>query len=98
VKRGISFHHLAEEELRDAARYFEQARPGLGTAFLDEAEQAIQQILEFPESAPEVEKGVRKKLLRRFPYAVLYSIREKDLRILAVPNQRQRPFYWRGRS
>jgi plasmid stabilization system protein ParE len=98
VRRRISFHRLAEAELNDAAQYYDHVSPGLGATFLDEAEHAIQQILAFPESAPEVSPGVRRKLIRKFPYGVLYSIREYDIRILAVMNLRRRPFYWRGRS
>lgn len=98
MRRGFSFHLLAEEELHDAAEYYEHVSPRLGAAFLEEVERAIRQVLEFPESTQEVGAGVRRKLIRRFPYSLLYSIREHDLRILAVMNQRRRPFYWRGRK
>jgi hypothetical protein len=36
--------------------------------------------------------------LRRFPYAVLYSVRGETVRILAVMNLKRRPTYWIGRS
>ena len=98
MRGRVSFHRLAEEELNDAAQYYEHVSSGFGAAFLDEAARAVQQILEFPEAAPEVSAGVRRKLMRRFPYGVLYSIREHDIRILAIMNLRRRPFYWRGRS
>jgi plasmid stabilization system protein ParE len=98
VKHRVSFHHLAEDELNDATQYYDRVNPGLGAVFLGEAEQAIQEILEFPESAPEVGHEVRRKLLRRFPYGILYRIREHEVRILAIMNLRRRPFYWRGRS
>ena len=98
MRPRVSFHRLAEDELNDAAQYYERVNPGLGAAFLDEAEQAIQEILEFPQSAPEVGHNVRRRLLHRFPYGVLYRIREHEFRILAIMNLRRRPFYWRGRS
>ena len=98
MRRRVSFHHLAEDELNDAAQYYERVRPGLVSAFLDEAERAIQGILEFPESAPDVGNGVRRRLLHRFPYGILYSIRDHEIRILAIMNLRRRPFYWVGRD
>ena len=34
----------------------------------------------------------------RFPYSLVSSVREHELRILAVAHQKRRPFYWRGRE
>ena len=97
MKRRVSLHAMAEQELNDAASYYHASRPGLGQAFLDEVERAVTQILEYPEAAPLVNRTVRKKLVRRFPYSVMYSISAADIRILAIAHQQRRPFYWRGR-
>ena len=88
---------MAEQELNDAASYYNMIRLGLGQAFLDEIEHAVTQILAYPEAAPLVNRIVRKKLARRFPYSVMYSIRPEDIWILAIAHQKRRPFYWRGR-
>jgi plasmid stabilization system protein ParE len=98
VKPRASFHRLAEEELYEVAQYYETVSRGLGAAFVEEAERALQQILEHAKSAPEVSRGVRRKLIRRFPYGILYSIKGDEIRILAIMNLKRRPFYWRGRS
>ena len=98
MTRRISFHLLAEQELNEAASYYNAASPGLGTVFLDEVEYAVKQILEHPEAAPLVNRVVRRKLVRRFPYSVMYSVQTDTIRILAVANQKRRPFYWRGRK
>ena len=89
---------MAEQELNEAASYYNAASPGLGTAFLDEVEHAVKQILEYPEAAPLVNRVVRRKLVRRFPYSVMYSVQTDTVRILAIANQKRRPFYWRGRK
>lgn len=98
MTRRISFHPLAEQELNEAASYYNAASPGLGTAFLDEVEHAIKQILEHPRAASLVNRVVRRKLVRRFPYSVLYSVQTDTIRVLAIANQKRRPFYWRGRK
>jgi len=54
-------------------------------------------MVDFPSVAP-LHAGVRKRLLTNFPYALLYSLREDEIRILAVSHQRRRPFYWQGRE
>jgi len=98
LKRKAIFHHLAEIELNDAAEYYEKERSGLGVAFLGEVERAIEYVLQYPEGSPLVAETVRRKLIRRFPYSLLYSIHTDCIRILTMMNQKRRPFYWRGRK
>lgn len=93
----VSFADEASEELLEAIQYYETESPGLGRAFLAAVNAGLGQIQAFPESAPILLGSVRRKVLRRFPYSLLYSIRPEGLRILAVMNQWKRPFYWWGR-
>ena len=97
MRRSPSFTPQARRELDEAADYYEAESPGLGLAFLSAIEEALEQILEYPESAPVSRGTVRRKGLRRFPYDLLYSIRPGSIRILAVMSQKRRPFYWWGR-
>ncbi len=98
MNHRVSFHPLAEQELNEAASYYDAASPGLGATFLNEVEHAIKQMLEHPEASPPVNRVVRRKLVRRFPYSVMYSVQTDTIRILAIANQKRRPFYWRGRK
>ena len=93
-----SFHDLAKVELNEAAQYYERDSPGLGAAFVTEAERCTAAILEHPEASPIVTGAIRRRLLRRFPYGLLYRIRPEQIRILAVMNLKRRPGYWVGRS
>jgi toxin ParE1/3/4 len=95
--RRISFHSMAEQEFNEATSYYGAESPTLAEAFLDDFEHALGQITRYPESAPLLNAVVRCKLLRRFPYSILYSLPPAEIRILAVANQKRRPFYWRGR-
>ena len=94
----VSFHRLAEQELNESAQYYERESPGLGAAFLAEAQRCCDAILEYPEAGQVAVGAVRRRLLRRFPYALLYAIRPNAIRILAVMNLKRRPGYWVGRS
>ena len=93
-----SFHPLAERELIDAAQYYEHESPGLGSLFLDAAERCERAIIEHPRAGADIRGGVRRRLLRTFPYALLYTASSTDIRILAVMNLRRRPLYWVGRE
>ena len=94
----VSFHRLAEQELNEAAAYYERERAGLGVAFLAEAQRCCDAVLEYPEAGQVALGAVRRRLFRRFPYALLYTIRPNAIRILAVMNLKRRPGYWVGRS
>ena len=94
----IFFHEAAETELIEAAMFYESEVKGLGQAFLDEVTSAVKQIQAHPEAAPLIGKMIRRKLVRRFPYSLMYSVVADSVRILALANQKRRPFYWHRRS
>ena len=97
MTRRVSFHSSAELELNEAAAYYRAESPFLAQAFLDDIDHALDFVRKYPESAPLLKQSVHRKLLRRFPYNILYSLAPGEIRILAIANQKRRPFYWRGR-
>lgn len=94
----VSFHELAEQELNDAAQYYDREQPGLGTALIADVRRCTDAILEHPEAGPIIRGRVRRRLCRKFRYGVLYTIRPGTVRVLAVMNLRRHPTYWVGRS
>lgn len=94
----VSFHRLAKRELMEAAHYYDAESPGLGPEFLKEIEHCLKSILEFPEAGPVLAGSVRRRFARRFPYAVLYSLKPAKIRVLAVMHLKRRPMYWVGRE
>lgn len=91
-------HRLAEYELNETAQYYDLEEPGLGAAFLEEVDRCLQAIQAAPEAGAILRGTIRRRLLRRFPYALLYKIKSSGIRILAVMNLRRRPTYWVGRE
>jgi hypothetical protein len=60
---------------------------------------AVSFIRRFPEAAPHVGAGVRRKLFRRpFEYAVWYSVDDKGVIIWAIGHLRREPEFWRNRT
>jgi toxin ParE1/3/4 len=98
MEEEVSFHRLAELELNEAAAYYELERPGLGTRFLTEVDRSIQSLVKHPQAGAIILGDVRRRLVRRFPYGVLYTIKPDGVRILAIMNLKRRPLYWVGRS
>jgi plasmid stabilization system protein ParE len=96
--RRVSFHRLAERELNETALYYEGESPGLGIKFLDEIELYIDGIFANPNAGQKVRGEVRRRIRRKFPYGILYSVKDDAIRILAIMNLKRKPNYWVGRS
>lgn len=94
----VEFLQEAEEEFRDAARYYENVTEGLGVSFAAAVEAATTRIADAPYSGPVVKRSLRKNGVRAFPYNVVYSIEEGAIVIVAVAHQKRRPGYWRNRT
>lgn len=98
MTRALSINDQARSELQEAAYFYGLEAPALRGVFLDAIDAALDHIREFPESAPLVRGRVRRMLLRRFPYSILYTVRPGTIRVLAVMHQSRRPSYWWGRA
>jgi len=97
VTRQARLHPAAEQELDEVATFYDLEGPGLGQAFIDDFERVGEQVRLLPSSSPIAPGPARRKLLTRFPYALIYSIVEDDVFVLAVAHGRGRPFYWQDR-
>ena len=97
MSRGARFDAAAERELTEAIEFYDLESPGLGDVFLSEVEHALAQVTAFPEAAQPLRDGIRRRILHKFPYALLYSLRSDQIRILAVAHTKRRPFYWEDR-
>jgi plasmid stabilization system protein ParE len=91
------FVDAALDEYIAAGRYYERQQPGLGDAFTDEVEAGIAFILKGPEVWRVFEGEVRRYLIHRFPYSILYTIEGQRIVIWAVMDLRRDPNYWKPR-
>ncbi|MGK3967793.1 type II toxin-antitoxin system RelE/ParE family toxin [Sorangium sp. So ce118] len=92
----------AELDIREAADWYEGEEDGLGGQFVDELRHIVRRISDLPSQFPDVGRGgVRRALLKRFPYAVYFLLRdegnERAVVILAVLHQRRSPSVWKKR-
>jgi plasmid stabilization system protein ParE len=65
--------------------------------FLDEVDRAIERIGDHPEEFQEYGPGMRRMVLQRFPYLVVFRETSAGIEIIAVAHGRRRPGYWRDR-
>jgi toxin ParE2 len=90
----VRFHRLARDEMIDAALYYDSRTPGLGDRFLTAVEDALESLKSFPESGAPSNAGTRTRLVRKFPFGVVYQIHADEIYIVAVAHLSRRPDYW----
>jgi len=88
----------AEEEMLEAAFYYEQQSKGLGQDSLRKVQNAVDEIVQHPTRWPKVRGNIRRRMIHRFPYAVLYEDQPQEILIIAVMHLRRHPAYWIERT
>ncbi len=87
----------ALNEFHEAIAYYNKQRAGLGFSFSDEVKTTIQRIVEYPAAGATLSKTTRHRLLKRFPYSVIYYLPSDGLVIVAIMHTRRRPNAWKDR-
>lgn len=88
----------AQGDLNDAAVWYEEQRHGLGGEFLDEAASTLGRISSAPFIYAETYRGVRRALLRRFPFAIYFLVEAEVVSVLAVMHGSRSPSAWQVRT
>lgn len=88
----------AEVDFLDAVTYYEGNFKGLGTDFINSVETTLQSISHQPESFPIVYKNVRRSLIKKFPFGILYIVGENKIIVLAVFHFSRDPKNWKRRT
>jgi len=87
----------ADSDVVAAFDWYEQQRPGLGDEFLDELQATYTRIVDGPLRYRMLRGGARHTLLRRFPYAVYFTVNGEDISIFAVVHSSRDQSEWRRR-
>lgn len=98
----VRFEDEAEQEYREAGRWYEARVAGLGIEFLDEVDATLLRIVGYPKSGSRVPRvsndfPVRRLPVKRFPFFVVYLEDGDAIRVVAIAHDRRRPGYWRDR-
>lgn len=97
MTRRIEFHPLAIEDIEGAVRWYAQQSESAPLALLDDFDAAVDAVSNTPDRWPRFGFGTRRFLLKRFPFAVVYRVRDEVIQVVAVAHVRRRPGFWRTR-
>lgn len=92
---GIRFLSPAKVELDESYAYYESQQTGLGQKFLDEVFFTVNRIKDNPTAWTQISKRSRRCLVNRFPYGLIYQIKNEGILVLAVAHLHRRPKYWK---
>ncbi len=93
----ISFLEIAQIELDETINYYNYELSGLGETFLTEVLKTLDRIGEFPEAWHPISKRTKRCQTRRFPYGIIYQIRDEGILVIAIANLHRKPDFWKDR-
>ena len=88
----------AEQDMTEAASWYERQLPGLGQEFLDEALTVFMRLAETPLAYELIHRSARRALLRLFPFAVFYALEEDMVLVIGVLHGSRHPHHWMRRA
>ena len=88
----------AERDVRDAVSWHEEQRAGLGRELVLELDAVYERLAENPRLYADIHRGIRRAIVRRFPYGVFYLVTGTEVRVIAVVDMARNPSLWQDRA
>ena len=89
----VVYHPSVKRDIVEALRYYSEISPRLADEFESEVRLTVGKAAGNPLRYPPVDRGFRRANMARFPYHVLYEVRENSLRVMHVRHHKRHPDY-----
>lgn len=94
---NIVFHPDVSLEIKSSFEWYESLAKGLGEDFLTELEASYETVAEHPHTWPKFQFGFRRFVLSRFPFSVIYRLKNQTIFVIAIMHNNRKPGYWADR-
>lgn len=94
----IILRREAREEFDAAADWYDRQRPGVGQTFVIRVNETLGRIAAGPDLHPVVYQDVRRAMVTKFPYAILYRPMTDHVLVVAIFHSRRDPKIWQARA
>jgi plasmid stabilization system protein ParE len=98
VTRRLVLRPQAVAEVDEAAAWYSARSRGLGAEFVRLVDAALAAIERNPLRFPHVQDPIRRAVLRRFPYSILFTATDDEIVVLSVFHSSRDPKRWRTRE
>jgi hypothetical protein len=88
---------IARREYDEAKEFYETEQAGLGSYFEEQIRHSLLRIQQYPQAWPPERKEIRRYIVHKFPYKILYSIQDETIVVLAFAHLHRQPDYWINR-
>ena len=93
---GVDLLASAEAELLAAITWYNEQSEGLGFEFAAEVLRSIERIVRYPQAWGALSKRTRRCRANRFPYGIIYQLREDRILIVSIMHMKREPDSWRN--
>ena len=93
----LTLRPVARAEMEEAYAWYEERRPGLGEEFLTAVREALATVEEAPRRYPVIRRDIRRALLHRFPFSILYIAEPDATVVLGCFHGKRNPQRWHDR-
>lgn len=90
----LEFLTIAKNELSEAKHWYNNQHQGLGNIFLKEVQASLKLIMQYPFAYTSLDQNLRRCLIKKFPYSIIYGISDDVIVIVAIAHLHREPFYW----
>ena len=98
MKYQVIVEPPAESDIRAAFEWYEEQVPGLGHEFLVSLRSCFGRLERTPEMFSHLLEPVRRAKLDRFPFGVLYTLKDEAVFVLGVFHHKRNPSSWVRRA
>jgi plasmid stabilization system protein ParE len=97
VSYGLRLQPEARDDIREARRWYDGQRAGLGREFVEEVQTVLGAIRDNPARFTPIYRHFRRALLNRFPYGIVFAVAGDTVQVVACLHVRRDPDTWLDR-
>jgi plasmid stabilization system protein ParE len=97
VSQPLFLRPIAKDEIQKGYNWYEQQQEGLGNSFLREVRATLASVERSPRLYPKIRGEIRRAIVRRFPYSILYLAETDRTVVISCFHGRRDPRRWHFR-
>jgi plasmid stabilization system protein ParE len=94
---AVRFHPAAAQEAESTYDWYAARSPEAADGCREELQRAIDAVAASARTWPRFGSRARRYVFPRYPFSLVYILRDDAVEVVAVAHGRRRPGYWRSR-